>query len=118
MDIFKIQTAFMEISGLNEKDCANYINLFKSADIQITKKVKNGVDIQKNEPLLIEVAASVAYYMYCLMQSKKMANVSVLDVKIELDKNISLNSAKKYKDEMMLLASDILVDENFDFIST
>ncbi len=118
MDIFKIQSAFMEISGLSEQECANYLNLFKTADIQISKKIKKGIDINQNEPLLVEVAGAIAYYMYCLMQSKKMANVSVLDVKIELDKNISLNSAKKYRDELLLLASDILVDENFDFIST
>lgn len=117
MDIFKIQTAFMELSGLNAEECNKYVNLFKTADKLIKKRIKKGVSINDNEPILVEVACAVAYYMYCLMQSKKSANVSVLDVKIDLDKNISLNSAKKYKDELLLLASDLLEDENFNFIS-
>lgn len=118
MDIFKIQSAFMEISGLSQQECSNYLNLFKTADIQISKKVKKNINLKENEPLLVEVAGAIAYYMYCLMQNKKNANVSVLDVKIELDKNASLNSARKYRDELLLLASDILIDENFDFILT
>lgn len=118
MDIFKIQYAFMKISGLSEEECMDYLNLFKSADIKISKKVKSSAYIDENESLLVELAAAEAYYMYCLMQSKKMANVSVLDVKVEVDKNLLLDSAKKYKDELALLASDILIDESFDFIST
>lgn len=100
---------------MDESESLQYYKLIEMSRLQVEKKIKPNTDMLINGAVLTQFAASIAYYTYIVIQSKKSGSINAGGVRVDTDATASLKAAKELKNEMLLLASDVLVDKGFMF---
>lgn len=65
--------------------------------------------------MLTELAAANAYYRYMIMTNMVSGSINALDLTVSVDNSKQIQAAKRLRDELTIMAKDLLNDDIFLF---
>lgn len=120
MEVSAVCRLFAKLAQMRADEVMEYIGLVKLAIQRVESELRPGVDAEKNQELLQYVAASDAYYSYCVIRANMLGTQSVKtgEVTITADAKSAIASAKAVRDDFYGRAAGLLRDTGFYFGST
>lgn len=108
---------FLENTGiLDENEVKKAMPFCLSACANLSKRLKSPEF--EDEPAVISACAGLALYNYSLLQGSSQEDFSFFkagDITISRSASCTLESAVKFRDEALLMATDYLTDVDFVF---
>lgn len=113
----RVKKEFKLISGLTDEEIEEQTGLIDLAMDYVKSNIKQNVDIKKNENILSMLIASIAYHKYVLIKESSQTETSVRlgDVSVSTNGKTAVDAANNLKNEMISLASHLLLSPNFIF---
>ena len=117
IDFQSVFSDFINISGLSETEAKKQNKLINLAIDYLHTNLKPGIDIDANKNLLSMLAAAIAYHKYMLIKESSMLESSIKlgDVSVSTNSSSSIKSANNLKNDLLSLASHLLLTPNFIF---
>lgn len=116
INVWSVCQVLEDTGALSSEETKKAMPFCLSACSQLSKRLKNVKN--EDEPAVINACAGIALYNYSLLQCSKSEDFSSFkagDITISKTKNSTYESAVKFRDEALLLASEYLTDVDFVF---
>lgn len=117
MSVNQIASIFSQFAGISLQQALKYTFLINIAIKQIQQQLIDTSYIQSHSDLLNHLCASITFYQYALISQKDnlQGSFKAGDLSISPKSSNLVSTASILKDEMLAMASDILIDNNFMF---
>ena len=114
-DFYRVFDRFRAMARLPEEDSSRYMEVVRLAISETEKKLRPGITVTEHEALLTELAAANAYYRYMIMTNMASGSINALDLTVTLDQGKQIQAARRLRDELTVMAKDLLQDDVFLF---
>ncbi len=116
INVWSVSKTLEDTGVLTPDDCKKAMPFCLSACAKLSKRLK---DVKfEDEPAVINACAGIAYYHYILLQcssSEDFSSFNAGDVTITKSNSAIVESAVKFRDELLLQATEFLTDVDFVF---
>lgn len=116
INVWSVAQLLEDTGILNEDEVKRAMPFCLSACANLSKRLK--APEYEDEPAVISACAGIAIYGYSLLQSSSTEDFSSFkagDITISRSSSSAMESAIKFRDEALLMASDYLTDTDFVF---
>lgn len=114
MELPRVLEQFASLAGLERSEAWRYSGLAEAVIAQVTARLRPDVDPAAESTRLSYLCAAVCYYKYALLQGGACEeSVRALDVTVSQKLPDRCNSAQSIRDDALLLARDLLRDDQF-----
>ncbi len=115
VDFLEVTDRFRVMSKLPEEEIAQYTEIIRLCTEEIEKKLKPGICWEEHSQLLQQLAAANAYYRYMIMTNMTSGSINALDLTVTMDNTKQIQAARRLRDELTVMAKNLLRDDVFLF---
>ncbi len=118
MDIQAIVERFALMADLTAEEATKWEDICKECAYETYSKKKAGADSEQAEMALMSLAATLAFYRYCLYTNTNIKGESfkVGDISVSAASSASnINTAQSALEEAKLAAAPYMIDDDFTF---
>ncbi len=118
MDIQAIVERFALMADLTVEEATKWEDICKECAYQTYSKKKPGADSEQAEMALMSLAATLAFYRYCLYTNTNTSgeNFKVGDISVSSDSSANnISTVQSALEEAKLAATPYMIDDAFSF---